>query len=256
MAPFDSVPHAPGCACGRHGGAELAAAGDPIAAAVQTAVLRAAFPHAPQRRALLRALGGATLAAALADVFPIGAATALAQDAPGKPEKPDLSVGFIPITCASPIIMAQPMGFYARYGLNVNVIKTAGWAIVRDKSINGEYDASHMLTPMPIALSMGLGAAPQPWRIPAIENINGQAIVLALKHKDRRDPKTWKGMRFGIPFDYSMHNYLLRYYLAEAGIDPDSDVQLRVFAPDGRQSARRQYRRLPRARSGEPARGL
>ncbi len=38
-------------------------------------------------------------------------------------------------------------------------------------------------------------------------------------------------MKFGIPFDYSMHNYLLRYYLAEAGIDPDRDVQLRVIPP-------------------------
>jgi nitrate/nitrite transport system substrate-binding protein len=67
--------------------------------------------------------------------------------------------------------------------------------------------------------------------VPAIENINGQAITMAVKYKDRRDPKTWKGMKFGIPFDYSMHNYLLRYYLAEAGLDPDADVQLRVMAP-------------------------
>jgi nitrate/nitrite transport system substrate-binding protein len=222
--------HAPGCACGRHEPAFPTAA-DPLSDAVQTAVLRAAFPHAATRRTLLRALGATTVAAALAEAFPLAAATALAQDAPGRLEKPNLKIGFIPITCASPIIMAQPMGFYARYGLNVEVIKTAGWAIVRDKSIDGEYDASHMLTPMPIALSLGIGSTPQPWHIPAIENINGQAIVLAVKHKDRRDPKTWKGMRFGIPFDYSMHNYLLRYYLAEAGIDPDNDVQLRIFAP-------------------------
>jgi nitrate/nitrite transport system substrate-binding protein len=67
--------------------------------------------------------------------------------------------------------------------------------------------------------------------MPAIENINGNAITLAMKHKNRRDPKTWKGMRFGVPFDYSMHNFLLRHYLAENGIDPDKDVQLRVMAP-------------------------
>jgi nitrate/nitrite transport system substrate-binding protein len=69
------------------------------------------------------------------------------------------------------------------------------------------------------------------WQIPAIENINGQAITLGLHLKDRRDPTTWKGLKFGIPFDYSMHNYLLRYYLAEAGLDPDTDVQLRVIPP-------------------------
>ncbi|MFX9703779.1 ABC transporter substrate-binding protein, partial [Acinetobacter baumannii] len=72
---------------------------------------------------------------------------------------------------------------------------------------------------------------PIPFTVPAIENINGQGITLAMKHKDKRDPKDWKGMKFAIPFDYSMHNYLLRYYLAEHGIDPDADVQLRSVPP-------------------------
>jgi nitrate/nitrite transport system substrate-binding protein len=123
------------------------------------------------------------------------------------------------------------MGFYAKQGLNVDIVKTAGWALVRDKTLNGEYDAAHMLAPMPIALSLGLGVAPIPYTMPAVENINGQAITLALKHKDKRNPKDWKGFKFAVPFDYSMHNYLLRYYLAEAGLDPDRDVQIRVVAP-------------------------
>jgi nitrate/nitrite transport system substrate-binding protein len=78
---------------------------------------------------------------------------------------------------------------------------------------------------------MGLGSPPIPFTVPAIENINGQGITLAMKHKDRRDPKQWKGFKLAIPFDYSMHNYLLRYYLAEHGIDPDTDVQLRAVPP-------------------------
>jgi nitrate/nitrite transport system substrate-binding protein len=67
--------------------------------------------------------------------------------------------------------------------------------------------------------------------VPAIENINGQAITLAVKHKDKRDPKGWKGFKLAVPFDYSMHNYLLRYYLAEHGLDPDTDVQIRAVPP-------------------------
>jgi nitrate/nitrite transport system substrate-binding protein len=84
---------------------------------------------------------------------------------------------------------------------------------------------------MPLAISLGAGAQATPWTVPAIENINGQAITLAMKHKDRRDPKSWKGMKFAVPFDYSMHNYLLRYYLAEHGLDPDQDVQIRAVPP-------------------------
>jgi len=113
----------------------------------------------------------------------------------------------------------------------VEVVRTAGWAVIRDKSFNGEYDAAHMLSPMPLAISMGAGSNPIPWSVAAIENVNGQAIMLANKHKDRRDPKDWKGFKLGIPFDYSMHAYLLRYYLAEAGLDPDRDVQLRAVPP-------------------------
>jgi nitrate/nitrite transport system substrate-binding protein len=123
------------------------------------------------------------------------------------------------------------MGFYKKHGLDVEVIKTAGWAVVRDKTVNKEYDAAHMLSPMPLALTLGAGSNPVPYTMPAVENINGQAITLAVKHKDKRDPKAWKGMKFAVPFDYSMHNYLLRYYLAEHGIDPDTDVQIRSVPP-------------------------
>jgi nitrate/nitrite transport system substrate-binding protein len=123
------------------------------------------------------------------------------------------------------------MGFYEKQGLNVEVVKTAGWAVIRDKTLNKEYDAAHMLAPMPIAISLGLGSNPQAYTMPAVENVNGQAITLAMKHKERRNPKDWKGFKLAVPFDYSMHNYLLRYYLAEAGIDPDTDVQIRAVPP-------------------------
>ncbi|HRE14251.1 MAG TPA: CmpA/NrtA family ABC transporter substrate-binding protein, partial [Usitatibacteraceae bacterium] len=168
--------------------------------------------------------------AAIASVFPLGALQAMAQEK-GKPEKRDLKVGFIPITCATPLIMSSPLGFYEKQGLNVTLVKTAGWALIRDKVMNGEYDASHLLAPMPLAITLGAGSAPLPMHVATIQNSNGQAITLAMKHKDNRDPKKWKGFKFGIPFDFSIHNLLLRYYLAEHGLDPDKDVQLRVIPP-------------------------
>ena len=113
----------------------------------------------------------------------------------------------------------------------MDVIKTAGWAVIRDKTLNKEYDAAHMLSPMPIAITLGVGSNAIPYTAPAIENINGQAITLSIKHKDKRDPKSWKGFKFAVPFDYSMHNYLLRYYVAEHGLDPDQDIQIRAVPP-------------------------
>ena len=222
--------HPAGCGCGGSGLA-CDSAPETGTAALRIAAERAAFGGETGRRRMIQAVGAGTVAATFDRVFPLfSAQEAFAQTAPA-PEKKDLKVGFIAITCATPIIMASPMEFYARNGLNVEVVRTAGWAVIRDKSINGEYDAAHMLSPMPLALTMGVGANPTPWSVAAIENINGQAITLASKHTDKRDPKDWKGFKFGIPFDFSMHNYLLRYYLAEAGLDPDRDVQLRAVPP-------------------------
>ena len=201
---------------------------------VDAAVLRAVFPVDATRRQFLRTVGAGTAMAAISSVLPLGVAReAFAQGGPGggAPEKKDLKIGFIPITCATPIIMAHPMGFYSKQGLNVEVVKTAGWAVIRDKSLAKEYDAAHMLSPMPLAISLGVGSNPVPYTMPAIENINGQAITLATKHKDKRDPKQWKGFKFAVPFDYSMHNYLLRYYVAEHGLDPDSDISIRSVPP-------------------------
>ncbi|HLQ94266.1 MAG TPA: CmpA/NrtA family ABC transporter substrate-binding protein [Xanthobacteraceae bacterium] len=197
---------------------------------VASAVMRAVFPQDAARRTFLKAVGSSTALAALSQFFPLGTATEVFAQG-GPIEKKDLKVGFIPITCGTPIIMAEPMGFYARRGLNVEVIKTAGWAVIRDKTINKEYDAAHMLSPMPLAITMGAGSNPIAYTAPAIENINGQAITLSIKHKDKRDPKSWKGFKFAVPFDYSMHNYLLRYYVAEAGLDPDTDIQIRAVPP-------------------------
>lgn len=226
------------CSCGRHTSqeahdAELAQAqtGQLYDRVVEQTVMRALFPDDSMRRGFLRAVGNATAVAAVSTFFPVGLAKEAFAQAGGKIEKPKLKIGFIPITCATPIIMAHPMGFYAKHGLDVEVVKTAGWAVVRDKALNKEYDAAHMLSPMPLAITLGAGAAAVPYTMPAVENINGQAITLAIKHKDKRDPRQWKGFKFAVPFDYSMHNYLLRYYLAEAGLDPDADVQIRAVPP-------------------------
>ncbi len=197
---------------------------------IEATLVKALFPHDAQRRRFLRAVGKGTAMAAISSVLPVASLQAMAQER-GQLEKRNLKVGFIPITCATPLIMAHPLGFYKREGLDVEVVKTAGWALIRDKMLNKEYDATHFLSPMPLAITMGLGSTATPMHVATIQNTNGQAITLANKHKDKRDPKMWKGFKFAVPFEYSMHNFLLRYYVAEAGLDPDRDIQIRVVPP-------------------------
>jgi nitrate/nitrite transport system substrate-binding protein len=159
-------------------------------------------------------------------------ASPVATQGTEKLEKTDLRIGFIPITCATPIVMSEPLGFYEKYGLKVNVVKMPNWAAVRDSAIAGELDAYHMLSPMPIAITLGLGSTAFPIKLASIENINGQAITVAMKHKDKvKGPADFKGFQIGVPFPFSMHNLLLRYYLATGGIDPDKDVQISPVPP-------------------------
>jgi nitrate/nitrite transport system substrate-binding protein len=245
--PFDADrPLRLSCACGQHGSdAEHAAAElrtraeepgfvERSNAFIEATLVKALFPQDAMRRNFIRAVGRRTAQAAIASVLPAGALTSLqaaAQQAVGPLEKKDLKIGFIPITCATPLIMAHPLGFYSKQGLNVEVVKTAGWALIRDKMLNREYDATHFLSPMPLAISLGVGSNATPMRVATIQNTNGQAITLANKHKDKRDAKLWKGFKFAVPFEYSMHNFLLRYYVAEAGLNPDTDIQIRVVPP-------------------------
>ena len=189
------------------------------------------------RRKFLRniAVGAALVALANCDRQP----EAEAPDAEAPPpaetgglETNDLKIAFLPITCATPIIMSDPLGFYDKHGLNVELMKYASWSVVRDAAIAGELDAYHMLAPMPIAMSLGLGSSPFQVKLASIENNNGQGIAVAKKHLGQvNGPADFKGMTIGIPYDYSNHNLILRYYLASGGVNPDTDVKLLILPP-------------------------
>lgn len=203
---------------------------------LHNALLKALFPQAPMRRRLLQAVGASTLRAAVSAALPAGALAGLEAMAQTPPPLPTatptvLKLGFIPITCATPLIAAHPLGLYQKQGLSVQLVKTPGWGAIRERVLKRELHASHFLAPMPLAMSLGLGSPAEGMHVASIQNTNGNAITLHLKHKDNRDPKNWKGMRLAIPFEHSMHNYLLRYYLAEHGLDPDRDVTLVVLPP-------------------------
>lgn len=234
----------PGCPCGAHSSMqehhdELGAAMRPqdyvgaeqhIDRSVETAVLRTLFPESGARRKLLSAVGAGTLLAAIGQFFPLRQAQAFARESLPL-EKSKLTLGFVPITCTVPMLLAEARGEYAKEGLSVSLVRTSGWPLARDNLANGNYDASHMVLAMPLTMTLGIGSPKVKTYTSIVQNINGDALALHVKHKDKRDPKSWKGFRFGIPHDHSVHAMLLRYYLAEHGLDPDKDVELRVFPP-------------------------
>ncbi|MDY7053453.1 ABC transporter substrate-binding protein [Limnospira fusiformis] len=158
-------------------------------------------------------------------------------------EKTQLRIGFLPIACATPILICESLNLYEKYGLDVELVKMNSWEQIRESAIAGELDAYHMLSPMPIAISLGLESPRFPIRLASIQNINGSAITVAIKHREKvKTAEDFKGFRIAVPFTHSMHNLLLRYYLANSKVHPDRDVEVVVIPPPNM---------LNRLRSGE-----
>jgi nitrate/nitrite transport system substrate-binding protein len=192
-------------------------------------------------RSLTRRRFLSTAAAGLgAALFPGG--RAFAGDGP---ETPDVRFGIIALTDNSPIVIAHEKGFFKKHGISATISKGASWAAIRDALTNGDIQATHMLTGMPIASTMGLlGSPKKPMVIPWMMNRNGQSISLsnAYKGKVGADPKALKPfvdqakakgqlLTFAMTFPPGTHAMWVRYWLGAGGIDPDKDVKLITVPP-------------------------
>jgi two-component system, oxyanion-binding sensor len=167
-----------------------------------------------------------------------------------------LQIGFIPLIDAAALIVAVEKGFVEAEGLDVRLVREVSWSNVRDKLNIGLFDAAHILAPVPIASSLGLGHIKVPTVVPLTLSLNGNAItvspalhaaiaaeidgdlldplatalalsrVVAARRRTGGEPLT-----FGMTFPFSTHNYQLRFWMAAGGIDPDEDVRLVVLPP-------------------------
>src|SRR6218665_426810 len=111
-----------------------------------------------------------------------------------KPEKEEVNVGFIPLTDCAPVVIASVLGFDKKYGIRINVSKEASWAGVRDKLINGELDAAHVLYGLVYGVHLGIGGPKKDRWVLMTLNKNGQGITLSnqLKEKGVTDGKSLK----------------------------------------------------------------
>lgn len=176
------------------------------------------------RRSVLQ-LGALTLSA-----LPLAAcATRTAQSAPAPN---NITIGYVPIACTAPLIMADAQGLFKEQGLNVVLKKYSGWADLWSAYTTGEFDVAHMLSPMPVAINSGATNATRPTEICFTQNTNGQAITLATRHHPTiRTAADFAGLTIGIPFEFSVHALLLRDFLAAGGLDPVADLELRLLRP-------------------------
>jgi ABC-type nitrate/sulfonate/bicarbonate transport system substrate-binding protein len=154
-----------------------------------------------------------------------------------------LRLGFVPLTDCAPLVMAQELGLFKKFGLSVELSRELGWATIRDKVIHRELDAAHALAAMPVAATLGLGSVACDCLTALVLNLNGNAITLSndLWKRGVRDGKTLreeivrarreKVFTFGVVFPFSSHRHLLRRWFAAHGIDSERDVRIVVVPP-------------------------
>jgi len=174
-----------------------------------------------------------------------------------------LRLGFVPLTDCAPLVMAQELGLFRKYGLHVTLSRELGWATVRDKIIYGELDAAHALAAMPVAATLGLGSIACDCMTALVLNLHGNAITLSdeLWQRGVRDGKTLreeirrarqeKIYTFGVVFPFSSHRHLLRQCLSAHGIDPERDVRI-VIVPPPQMAANLKAGNLDGFCAGEP----
>ena len=195
----------------------------------------------PSRRDFLKQAGAVGAAASIMTFIPDPLRQAVWAAGSDAPELKEVKIGFIPLTDCSSVVMASVMEFDKKHGIKIIPTKEASWAGVRDKLVNGELDAAHVLWGLIYGVHMGVGGPKKDMAILMNLNHNGQAITLskALNEKGVKDGATLKALMmkekreytFAQTFPTGTHAMWIYYWLAANGIHPFQDAKAIVVPP-------------------------
>jgi nitrate/nitrite transport system substrate-binding protein len=194
------------------------------------------------RRQFLRAgVAGGLTATGVLGMVPNSVRSAAYAAGSDAPEKPEVKIGFIPLTDCASVVIASEMGFDKKYGIKITPSKEASWAAVRDKLVNGELDAAHVLYGLIYGVQLGIGGPKKDMAVLMNLNHNGQAITLSnqLKAKGVTDGAKLKKLidsekreyTFAHTFPTGTHAMWIYYWLAANGINPFTDVKTITVPP-------------------------
>ena len=199
------------------------------------------------RRDFLRQSAGLATGATLISVAPV----ASAGFSPGfgahvagsdAPELSEVRVGFMPLTDCASVVVAAAEGFDRKHGIRIVLSRETSWASVRDKLLNSELDAAHVLYGLIYGLQMGIGGPKQDMNVLMTLNHNGQGISFARQMEtlgavDGASLARLVASRpagsftFAQTFPTGTHAMWLYYWLAANGIHPMRDVKSIVVPP-------------------------
>jgi nitrate/nitrite transport system substrate-binding protein len=190
-----------------------------------------------ERRAFIKRAGAAAIMSLVPDAVR-NAAWAAGSDAP---EKKEVKVGFIPLTDCASVVMASVLEIDKKYGIKIVPTKEASWASVRDKLVNGDIDAAHVLYGLVYGVHLGVGGPKKDMAVLMTLNHNGQAITLSKKLSDKGavDGNSLVALMKKEPREYTCahtfptgtHAMWLYYWLAANGVNPIKDVKTITVPP-------------------------
>lgn len=154
-----------------------------------------------------------------------------------------IRLGFLALTDAAPLVVAEERGLFAARDLRVELRREIGWATIRDKVIYGELEGAHAPAPLLWSAQLGIHCPACDVTTGLVMNLHGNALTLSRKlwdegvrddtalrrhalHRRNRNPMT-----FAVVFPFSSHHLLLRQWLASLQLDPAQDVRIVVVPP-------------------------
>jgi ABC-type nitrate/sulfonate/bicarbonate transport system substrate-binding protein len=162
-----------------------------------------------------------------------------------------LTIGYVPLADAAPVIAAAELGFARDEGLDLELSREPSWATLRDRLALGHLDAAHMLGPLALASALGLSGPQADLCVPMALNLNGNAVTVSNALWDEMAPKRdvlaevatafaavararaveGRPLTLGTVHPYSSHSYQLRLFAQAGGLDLDDHVRVVVVPP-------------------------
>ena len=157
-----------------------------------------------------------------------------------KRSKP-LLVGFMPEADCAPLIVAQELGLYKKYGLAVELRRELSWRNIQDKITRRQLDAAHAPATLPFLINLGLGPEKCACVTGLVLSLQGNAITISRELWNRgvrdaeslgrhimRDKRTYT---FGVGCPLGPQYSLLCQWLRSAQIPFHIKVRIEPAAP-------------------------
>ena len=171
-------------------------------------------------------------------------------------EKQHLDLGYVALTDSAPLIVAERLGIFQKWGLEVELRQQPSWATIRDRLQGGLLDAAQLLAPMPLAARLGLNRHSSKLISAMNLSYNGNAVTLSLDLFDQikalnggqapsfplashwlqqiieyRNDLFAPKLKLACVYPYSCHYYQLHDWLTSARINVEQDIELLFIAP-------------------------